>query len=120
MGNKNIKWYKVADNKNEINWQQNNLAVIEAGGKKITLAKIGDELLFACAYKCPHASGILADGFIDATGNIVCPLHRYKFNLLTGRNISGEGYYLKVFAVEEREAGIFIGFEESSWLNIFK
>ena len=119
MGSKNIKWLKVADSKNEILWQQNNLAVIDADGKKITLAKIGDEL-FACAYKCPHASGILADGFIDATGNIVCPLHRYKFNLTNGRNVSGEGYYLKVFGVEQRAEGIFIGFEESSWLNIFK
>lgn len=119
MGNKNIKWFKVADNINELSWQENNLATAEAGGKKITLAKIGTAV-HACAYKCPHASGILADGFIDAVGNIVCPLHRYKFSLKNGRNISGEGYYLKVYAVEQREAGLFVGFEESSWLSFFK
>lgn len=118
MAFRNIKWFKIAESKNEIFWQENNLAVTEAGGKKITLAKIGDELL-AFAYKCPHASGILADGFIDATGNIVCPLHRYKFNPANGRNVSGEGYYLKVYPVEEREAGIFVGFEESNWFNLF-
>lgn len=118
MSGKNIKWFKVADSKNEIFWQQNNLAVAEAGGKKITLARIGNDI-FACAYKCPHAGGILADGSIDATGNIVCPLHRYKFNLSNGRNVSGEGYYLKVFPIEEREAGLFIGFEENTWFNIF-
>ena len=117
MGGKNIKWFRVAGSKNEILWQKNNLAVAEAGGKKITLARIGDEV-FACAFKCPHASGILADGFIDATGNIVCPLHRYKFNLSNGRNVSGEGYYLKIFAIEEREAGLFIGFEDSNLFNI--
>jgi nitrite reductase/ring-hydroxylating ferredoxin subunit len=119
MPSKNIKWFKVADSKNELNWQTNNLMATEVGGKKITLAKMGEQV-YACAYKCPHASGILADGFIDATGNIVCPLHRYKFNLTNGRNVSGEGYYLKVYAIEEREAGIFVGFEESSWINIFK
>jgi len=119
MSNKTIKWFKVADTKNEISWQSNNLAIAEVGGKKITLAKIGESIR-ACAFKCPHASGILADGFIDATGNIVCPLHRYKFNLTNGSNTSGEGYYLKVFAVEERESGIFIGFEENNWFNIFK
>lgn len=118
MANKNIKWFKVADNINEITWQ-NNLAVAEAGGKKITLVKAGDTV-FACAYKCPHASGIFADGFIDAAGNIVCPLHRYKFNPANGRNVSGEGYYLKIYAVEQREAGIFIGFEENNWFNIFR
>ena len=88
--------------------------ITEAGGKTITLANFGNEI-FACAYKCPHAGGILADGFVDVTGNVVCPLHRYKFNLTNGRNVSGEGYYLKVYAIEEREAGIFIGFEESGW-----
>lgn len=119
MPSKNIKWFKVAESKNEIFWQENNMAIAEVGGKKITLAKRGDKV-FACAYKCPHASGILADGFIDATGNIVCPLHRYKFNLATGRNVSGEGYHLKVYAVEEREAGLFIGFEENNWFNLFR
>ncbi|MCW3105958.1 MAG: ferredoxin [Segetibacter sp.] len=119
MAAKNIKWFKVADSKNELQWQDNNLMVAEAGGKKITLARVAGEV-HACAYKCPHASGILADGFIDATGNIVCPLHRYRFSLTNGRNISGEGYYLKVYAIEEREAGIFVGFEENSWINIFK
>ena len=119
MAGKNIKWFKIADSKNEILWQQNNLTVLEAGGKKITLAKMGNNI-FACSYKCPHAGGILADGFIDATGNIVCPMHRYKFNLANGRNISGEGYYLKVFAIEEREAGLFVGFDETHWFNLFK
>jgi len=119
MAAKNIKWFKVANSRNEILWQQNNMAVTEAGGKKITLAKTGKGI-FACAYKCPHANGLLAEGFIDATGNIVCPLHRYKFDLTNGRNISGEGYYLKVFVIEEREAGLFIGIEENNWFNIFK
>jgi 3-phenylpropionate/trans-cinnamate dioxygenase ferredoxin subunit len=118
MGAKNIKWFKVAGSRNEIFWQDNKMAVAEAGGKKVTLAKIGD-VIYACAYKCPHAGGIMADGFIDATGNIVCPLHRYKFNPSNGRNVSGEGYYLKVFAIEEKEAGLFIGFEEDKWFNIF-
>ena len=117
MAKKNIRWFKVADSKNEILWQQNSMAIAEVGGKKITVAKIGNEL-FACAYKCPHASGILADGFIDAAGNMVCPLHRFKFDLKNGRNVSGEGYYLKIFPIEEREEGIFVGFEES-WFNIF-
>ena len=119
MTGKKIKWYKLADSKETIDWQNNNLVVVEAGSRKVTLAKINNEL-FACAYTCPHASGILADGFIDAVGNIVCPLHRYKFSLKNGRNVSGEGYYLKNYPLEEREAGIFIGFEENPWLNIFK
>src|SRR3954465_7402077 len=116
MGKK-IRWFKIADSSQELFWQDNNLMVAEAGGKKITLVRLGAEV-FACAHKCPHASGVLADGFIDATGNIVCPLHRYKFNLTNGRNVSGEGYYLRVYPIEEREAGIFVGFEETGWMDI--
>jgi nitrite reductase/ring-hydroxylating ferredoxin subunit len=119
MPGKNIHWVKIADNKNVLEWQQNNLTVVQAGDKRITLARIGNEV-YACAYKCPHAGGIMADGFVDASGNIVCPLHKFKFSLRNGRNVSGEGYYLKTFAVEERESGLFVGFEESSWMNVFK
>ncbi len=79
------------------------------------------EAAFAFAYKCPHAGGILADGYIDALGNVVCPLHRYKYNMENGRNVSGEGYYLKHWPVELREEGVFVGMEESSGLwNIFR
>ena len=52
---------------------------IEAGGKKMCLAKYNDQL-FACAAKCPHAGGVMEEGWVDAVGNIVCPLHRYKFS----------------------------------------
>ena len=38
-----------------------------------------------------------------------------------GRNISGEGYYLKHWPVELRENGVFVGMEESGGLwNIFR
>lgn len=87
------------------------MCIVEADGKKITLARIHEEL-FVFAYKCPHASGILADGFIDGLANVVCPLHRYKYNMRNGRNVSGEGYYLKTYHVEKRDDGVYIGFEE--------
>jgi nitrite reductase/ring-hydroxylating ferredoxin subunit len=119
MSEKKTRWYKVAESKSLIDWQPNNMAIAEAGGKTVTLVRAGNQVL-ACAHKCPHASGVLADGFIDATGNIVCPLHRYKFNPVNGRNVTGEGYYLKTYPVEEREAGVFVGFEENSLLNFFK
>jgi nitrite reductase/ring-hydroxylating ferredoxin subunit len=90
-------------------WQNNNLCIVEVDGKKITLA-LHNNNVFACAHKCPHASGIMADGFIDALGNVVCPLHRYKFNLANGRNTTGEGYFLKTYQVEVTEDGVYILF----------
>lgn len=111
MSNGRHKWKKIADSVNELHFSINNTAVIEVDNKKITLIQKG-EGLYACAYKCPHAGGILSEGYIDAMGNIVCPLHRYRFNFQNGRNVSGEGYFLKHWPVEYREDGIYIGMEE--------
>jgi len=116
---KKYKWVKIADSINELNWQTNNLCIIEADGKKLSLAKYSNSI-FAFAHKCPHASGIMADGFIDAIGNIVCPLHRYKFNMQTGRNTTGEGYYLKTYPTQQKEDGIYIGFEEKGFFSFLQ
>jgi nitrite reductase/ring-hydroxylating ferredoxin subunit len=106
-----IKWHKIAEDVSELN----TLTEIEIGNKKICVV-IHNKEFYACAAKCPHASGIMADGYVDALGNIVCPLHRYKFNLKNGINISGEGYFLKTYPVECRNDGVFVGFRQNTFL----
>lgn len=108
-------WYKIADTAAELNWQPNNMCLITVNSKTITLARYKDEF-YAFAQKCPHASGIMADGFIDAMGNIVCPLHRYRFSMQNGRNTSGEGFYLKTYLVEQRTNGIYVGLPKNKFL----
>ncbi len=115
---KKYNWHKIADVKEELAWQTNGMMQIEVSGKKVCLIRGKD--ITACAANCPHASGILADGYLDPLGNIVCPVHRYKFNPHNGRNVSGEGYFLKTYPIESRSDGIYIGFEEGgifSWLK---
>ncbi|NCU04971.1 MAG: Rieske (2Fe-2S) protein [Chitinophagaceae bacterium] len=116
---KKYNWIKVAETADDFFWQENNLCEIQVKGKTICIARAGTEV-FACTHKCPHAGGHLADGYVDALGNIVCPLHRYKFSLQNGRNTTGEGYYLKTYPVETRDDGIYIGIEESSFFSFFK
>ncbi len=111
MTEQKMQWFRISMAEAEIPWQSNQMCIVEAGGKKVTLARHKDQL-FAFAQKCPHASGILADGFIDAMGQVVCPMHRYRFNMQNGRNTSGEGYYLKTYLVERRPDGIYIGWED--------
>ncbi len=111
MGKK-IKWFRISADISELQFAGNNIAVTDCNGKTICIGKHGDQL-FAFAYKCPHASGILANGFIDVMGKVVCPVHRYKFSLANGRNT--EGYLLKTYPIETREDGIYAGFEESGF-----
>ena len=115
MLEKKHNWHKIADHINELKFADNNIAIAQVNGKKICIGKY-NQALFAFAYKCPHAGGVLADGYIDALGNIVCPLHRYKYNMQNGRNVSGEGYYLKHWPVEIREDAVYVGMEERQGL----
>lgn len=108
---KKIKWYRIADEPASLQFSENNIAVVECGGKTICVARHNNQI-FGFAYKCPHASGILANGYIDPIGNIVCPLHRYKFSIENGRNTSGQGYHMKTYLVEVRPDGVFAGIEE--------
>src|SRR6476661_4194977 len=98
---------------------ENQITEVAAGSKTICLAR-KDGLLYAFAQKCPHASGYFVNGIIDKLGNVVCPLHRYRFSLKNGRNTSGEGYFLKTWPVEERENGVFVDLPKDgifSWLT---
>jgi 3-phenylpropionate/trans-cinnamate dioxygenase ferredoxin subunit len=115
MSGKKINWIRIADHINELPFAENNIAIAELKGKKICIGRFNDQY-FAYTYKCPHAGGILADGYIDAVGNVVCPLHRYKYNMENGRNSSGEGYYLKHWPLELRDNAVYIGVEESGGL----
>jgi nitrite reductase/ring-hydroxylating ferredoxin subunit len=113
MSEKEYSWYKVADHINEIDFTANNIAALKVNGKRLCVAKFNEQA-FAFAYKCPHAGGIMAEGYIDALGNVVCPLHRYKYDMRNGRNVSGEGYYLRHWPVEIREDGVYVGMKNSS------
>jgi nitrite reductase/ring-hydroxylating ferredoxin subunit len=113
---KKIHWHKIADSESELPFSANDIAVIEVKGRTMCIGR-HQQQLFAFAEKCPHTGGNLCDGRIDATGNVVCPVHGYKFSMANGRNVSGEGYYLKHWPLEIRSAGIFIGIEEGGILN---
>lgn len=115
--NNTYNWIKIADDINDISFNDNHIAEVAAGGKTVCIARHKD-ILFAFVQKCPHASGPLVNGYIDALGNIVCPVHRYKFCLKNGHNTSGEGYRLKRWPVEVRPDGIYVGMEKSSLMEL--
>lgn len=119
MAIKKHSWHKIADSIEEINFSSNGLTEITVSGKTFCIALYND-IVYACTPKCPHAGGTLTEGYLDGTGNIVCPLHRYKFSLQNGRNVSGEGYFLKTFPVEIRAEGVFVGIADSGLFDWLK
>ena len=119
MPEKKYKWYKIADTITELQFGEKNIIQVEIAGKKICVAKTLNGLA-ACTAKCPLAGGNMSEGYLDKDNNIVCPVHRYVFNLRNGRDITGEGYFLKIYPVKVNDDGIFLGIEEGglfSWLK---
>lgn len=98
-------WIKIAGNIKEINFK-NNIATVEINERSVCIIKTLKGLK-ACSSKCPHAGGDLSSGFLDAKGNIICPVHNYRFNLNHGRDTNGE-YFLKIFQIKENEDGIWL------------
>ncbi|NML36342.1 Rieske 2Fe-2S domain-containing protein [Chitinophaga sp. G-6-1-13] len=111
---KKYTWHKLDEG--YLPLADNAIRAQEVNGKMISVA-LHQGQLYAFAHKCPHAGGIMSDGFIDAAGNVACPIHRYKFSMKNGHNCSGEGYFLKTYPIEQREDGPYVGMEKSGgWL----
>ncbi len=53
--------------------------------------------LFAVTRHCRHLYADLANGSIDDDGCLVCPWHGSKYDVRTGRMVSGpQGFYAKI------------------------
>lgn len=105
---KKYRWFKVAESAAELFNSGRSMVQVQAGSYNVCIAR-HQQQLFGCASKCPHAGGRMADGWVDALGHVVCPLHRYQFKLSNGFNVSGEGYFLKTYPIKETNDGVFVG-----------
>ncbi len=116
---KKIIWHKLFDSAEAGNQmvKKGNVTTLTVGKKKICLAH-NEEGFFAVNDKCPHNGASLGNGYCTKEGTVVCPVHRYSFDLKTGRARSGLGDCVETYPIEVREDGVFIGFREMVW-NLF-
>ncbi|MFY0688343.1 MAG: Rieske 2Fe-2S domain-containing protein [Cyclobacteriaceae bacterium] len=59
------------------------IKLVKIDSRKVCLA-ISKTELFAFENSCPHLGHPLHEGNINPFGEVVCPLHTYRFNLKTG------------------------------------
>ncbi|MBA3706671.1 MAG: Rieske 2Fe-2S domain-containing protein [Bacteroidetes bacterium] len=114
-----IKWHKLFDSLLAANAEvaMGRVTTVQAGRKKICVAHT-PEGFFAVNDKCPHNGASLGNGHCTDEGTVVCPVHRYHFDLKTGRAKSGLGDFVETYPIEIREDGVYIGFKEIAW-NLF-
>src|SRR6266516_543138 len=67
-------------------------------GKQLALFLHADGRVFAVDAECPHAGGPLDEGKIKNC-EVTCPLHDYKFDLITGRCSTDPGLSIKTYPV---------------------
>ncbi len=83
---------------------------LELGGKKLAVVVLQDQICTVSAI-CPHASGDLCQGWLDARSHLVCPVHFYRFDPRNGRNTSGEEYKLRTYPCEVRSGELYVKIE---------
>lgn len=102
-----MKWYKVLDI-NDLKYPF--IKKVKAGST--TIALVGaDNKVCALSARCPHAGEDLSYGWCK-DGKLVCPVHRYSYDIHTGRGSEGQGDYVDTYPVEIRKDGVYVGIKE--------
>jgi nitrite reductase/ring-hydroxylating ferredoxin subunit len=98
-----MAWYKVTEAEDLC---EPFLRKLSAGGKSICVVNTVKEV-FALAATCPHAGADLSKGWFE-NGQLVCPFHRYAYDLHTGRGASGQNDFVQIYPVQIRGDGLYI------------
>jgi len=99
-----MKWYKIPGIENI---GQPFIKRITAGNKTICVVGYEGEI-FALSAHCPHAGGDLSMGFCK-NGKLICPVHRYSYDLHSGKGNEGQNDYINTYPVKIVENSIYIG-----------
>lgn len=99
-----MKWYKIPNIKNT---DKPFITKAKAGGKNICLVGFEGQV-YALSSVCPHAGADLSEG-LCVNGKIVCPYHRYTYNLATGKGGEGQNDFVATYPVNIMDDEIYIG-----------
>jgi nitrite reductase/ring-hydroxylating ferredoxin subunit len=101
-----MKWFKVSG---RIEIHKPFIKKINIDGRKLCLVGYEGQI-FAVSAKCPHAGEDLSKGWCTE-GKLVCPVHRFSYNLTTGKGSPGQNDYVDTYAVKIEDNDVYIGFE---------
>jgi nitrite reductase (NADH) small subunit len=78
----------------------------EVDGLRVAVFRVAGEF-HALLGRCPHANGSLGLGWVEE-GEAVCPLHRWRFRLATGRCTTVRGVSVHRFRCEVRGEQVWV------------
>lgn len=90
---------------------KNKAGKVQLEGEWYCLLYTGEEL-FAFETECPHQNFPLL-GASCQEGKLICPLHKFQFNLASGQ---GHGLSLSTFPIKKEEGKYYIGLQnQHTW-----
>lgn len=96
-----MKWYDAG----EVDLSA--IKKIKVAGKDLCLVKDKGKI-YALGAKCPHAGADLSQGWC-ADGKLICPFHRYSYDLNTGRGSDGQNDFINTYPVRTEDRRIYVG-----------
>lgn len=83
-------------------------------GKKICVSRTS-EGIFAVDDRCPHNGASLSQGYCNEKNEIICPMHRYPFDLKSGKATSGLAMNLNTYPIEISDDGYYVLMKAKWW-----
>jgi ferredoxin-nitrite reductase len=80
--------------------------LVRIRGEEMAVFKC-DGKIFGVQNSCPHEGGQLCNGWLES-GEVVCPLHRYRFNLQNGLCSTDPKLKIKVFKLIARDGAVML------------
>jgi|SRR5215217_3078868 len=99
-----MEWYKASDSAAD---SKPFIKRVKVKGKNLCLVGYNNEV-FALSSTCPHAGADLSGGWCR-DGKIICPFHRYAYDIKTGKGDPGQNDFIDTYPVEKRSDGIYVG-----------
>jgi len=112
-----MKWFKIPG----LTYSEKPfIKKVSVGGHTVCLVGY-DGNIFALSARCPHAGEDLTRGWCSE-GKLICPVHRFSYNLESGKGSPGQNDYVDTYAVRIDGIDIYVGFEtfKEKLLNLFK
>ncbi len=103
---KTIQWTKIFEHPEALdNFDfHGKVHTMLVGKKKVCIVKTSEGFA-AFQEKCPHNGASLSHGWCTEQNSVVCPMHRYHFDLKTGKALSGIGDRLEIYRVKLKSWG---------------
>lgn len=102
-----MRTFQFGNSKEEVYeaFPERKIKTIKVGEKRLALLRNADVFYVFDSF-CPHRGADLSQSSINGAGEIICPLHQYRFDLKTGDVRSGFCPPLPIYRYELTAGGL--------------